>query len=218
LCPSGQGHQPKFSHYASLHQTIIGIASTLLQAETALEKAKNVTIMDNDGNWSVGTEQHMFLYVTGHKGQKAGKSSEPHCVVFVENDTDKNVIVKLPSDRYGSPGTETFSLSPYSAILVVNGINLQFMSFNPVFDCSSSAPMLLDWLTWPEPIGAALNDPNARIGKAPVEQTRLNIRSSVLSQYAWYDTFLEIEESSKNIQFFVETQRSNGILIYVDGM
>jgi hypothetical protein len=133
--------------------------------------------------------------------------------------------VKLPSDGSGNPGTETFSLSPYSAILVDNGImefdsagiNPQFMSFNRVFDHSSSAPRLLHWSTWPEPIGAALNDPNAWIDKAPVEQTRLIIGSSVLSQYAWYDTFLEIEEPSKTIQFFVETQRSNGILIYVDG-
>ena len=48
LCPSGQRHEPKFSHYRSLHHVIASIAPVLLSSETALGKEKTVEVLNKN--------------------------------------------------------------------------------------------------------------------------------------------------------------------------
>ena len=228
LCSSGQRHEPKFSHYRSLHQVIASIASTLLNAETALGKEKAVEVLDKDENWVIGSKQRMFEYVVDQKQlgfQMPFSSTSFKQVMFVENDASEEVVVRIPSINDEVVKYQQFSLAPTSAILIVDGvlefdsaaIDPQAMSFKREFAHSSSIPQLLDWSFWPEKIGAESSDPMTQISKAPIEQTRLNVDSSVWSDYAWYETYLTIETNDvKDAKLFVESQRSNGLLVFVD--
>ena len=230
LCSSGQRHEPKFSHYRSLHQVIASIASTLLNAETALGKGKPLEVLNKDKKWVIGSKQRMFEYVVDQKQpgfQVPDSSKNFKQVMFVENDASEEVVVRIPIMNDEARNYQQFSLAPTSAILVVDGllefdaadIDPQAMSFKREFAHSSSISELelLDWSFWPETIGAESSDPMTQIDKAPIEQTRLNVDSSVWSDYAWYETSLTIETNdAKDAKLFVESQRSNGLLVFVD--
>mmetsp|Transcript_15495 Transcript_15495/g.17743 ORF Transcript_15495/g.17743 Transcript_15495/m.17743 type:complete len:949 (+) Transcript_15495:23-2869(+) len=221
LCSSGQRHQPKFSHYQSLHQVIAGIASILLTAETALGNEKLVEVMNNDKKWVIGKKQRRFEYFVNSLVRPKSFNQ----VIFVENDASEEVVIRIPIINGKAQKYQQFSLAPSSAILVVDGvlefdsatINPNSMSFKREFMASSSIPALLGWSSWPERIGAEIGDPMTLVDKTPFEQTRLNVESSVWSDYAWYETSLTIERNNLNdATLFIESQRSNGLLVFVD--
>ena len=225
LCPSGQRHQPKFSHYASLHQTVAAVAPTLLSAESALKNSRQVRIQSDDGQWVIGKEQRMFEYIVNESNydvslfEDGGKFKH---VMFVENDANKKVLVEIHSVH--SAKNQSFSLDPLSAIIVVDGklefdsfaIDPQFMSFKREFVQDSSAPLLLDWSTWAEPIGVDQSDAWTRTGPKPIEQTHLNVKASISSDYAWYETSFSIEDTEKKATLFVDSQRSNALIVCID--
>mmetsp|Transcript_7260 Transcript_7260/g.14256 ORF Transcript_7260/g.14256 Transcript_7260/m.14256 type:complete len:470 (+) Transcript_7260:157-1566(+) len=213
LCSSGQRHEPKYSHYQSLHRAIASIASTLLIAETALGKENPVEVLTNDKKWVVGSKQRRFEYVVDVKE-----------ISFIENDANEKVVVRIPIMNDVVKYQE-FTLAPISAILVVDGvlvfdaaaINPQAMSFKREFDHSPAVPKLVGWSFWPEPIGAQNSDPKTRIDNAPIEQTNLNVGASVWSDYAWYETSLTIKTNDMtDAQLYVDSQRSNGLIVFVD--
>ncbi len=214
LCPSGQRHEPKFSHYQSMHRVIASVASTLVNADTALGKEKTVEVLNKDKQWVIGGKQRMFEY----SAQKRKLASEFEKVIFVESDENYDVVVRIPTedDLY-----QQFTLSPWSSILIVDGVlkfdsavvDPQAMSFKRDFINTSS---LLGWSFWPETIGAKSIDPMTLSDDLPIEQTRLNIGSGVWSDYAWYETSIQIEANATKANLFIESQRSNGLLVFVD--
>jgi hypothetical protein len=213
LCPSGQRHEPKFSHYSSLHDVLSDIAPTLLAAPTALNKSKKVKILDKHGNWIDGNKQRYFEYKVAEQ-----KETESKHVLFVENDAHEKVDVRLP---FNHPELARLSLSPASAVLIVDGIvefdsatiASQFMSWKRVFE----GVTLLDWSSWPEQIGATGDERLAQTSSFPIEQTQLNVDSSISSQYAWYETTFHLDKPIQDVQVSFDSQRSNGLLVYIDG-
>jgi len=208
---------------------VASIASTLLTAETALGNEKPVEVMNNDTKkWVIGTEQRKFEYFVNQK--QAGytvpvRSKSFKQVTFVENDASEEVVIRIPIINEKAKKYQQFSLAPNSAILLVDNvlefdsatINPKSMSFKREFADSSSIPALLGWSSWPERIGAERGDPMTLIDTVPFEQTKLNVESSVWSDYAWYETSLSIEGNNMNdATLFIESQRSNGLLVFVD--
>jgi hypothetical protein len=216
LCPSGQRHEPKFSHYRSLHHVIASIASVLVSSETALGKAKTVEMLNKNKEWVIGGKQRMFEYDVS-KNQLETQFKQ---VAFVENDDNNEVVIRIPIMNDESMYYQQFTLAPTSAIVIVDSvlkfdsaaINPQAMSFKREFAHSS----LLGWSFWPEHIGAETSDPITKTDNSPIEQTKLNVGSSVWSDYAWYETSLAIDINLTNAKLFVESQRSNGLLVFVD--
>ena len=212
LCSSGERHEPKFSHYKNLHQMVYFIASTLLSAETALGKAKVVEVLNEDKTWVIGEKQRMFEYV----GRKH--------VSFVENDENEEVVVRIPKIKDELAEYKQLTLAPTSAVLIVDG-DVRFNSatikprahFTRKFANSSEIPDFVGWSFWPETIGAESIDSMTQTGTSPIEQTRLNVDSNVWSDYAWYETSITIgSNDATNAKLFVETQRSNALLAFVD--
>eukprot|EP00536_Pseudo-nitzschia_multiseries_P012859 jgi/Psemu1/320345/estExt_fgenesh1_pm.C_5120011 len=227
LCSSGQRHEPKYSHYRSLHRAIASVASSLVSAETALGKGKAIEVLTKDNVWVIGSEQRRFDYVVDEQDNEFDVHVSVRVfneVTFIENDANEEVIARIPiasdSEKY-----KQFTLAPTSAILVVNGvltfdsaaINPQAMSHKREFAEPHTIPELVGWSFWPEPVGARKSDPATQIGEAPIEQTKLNVGERVWSDYAWYETFLTIETNDlEDAKLYVESQRSNALLVYVD--
>ena len=207
---------------------IASIASTLLTAETALGNEKPVEVMSKEKEWVIGSEQRMFEYFVNQKETGSTvpvRSKSFKQVTFVENDASEEVVIRIPNINEKAKKYQQYSLAPTSAILVVDGV-LEFdsaiidpksMSFKREFADSSSIPALLSWSSWPERIGAEKGDPMTSIDTVPFEQTKLNVESSVWSDYAWYETSLTLEGNNmKDATLFIESQRSNGLLVFVD--
>ncbi len=216
LCPSGQRHEPKYSHYQSMHRIIASIASTIVNADTALGKASPVEVQNKDSTWVIGAKQRMFQY----DDPNAPVGAQSNQVIFVENDDIDEVIVRIPIANDPSAEYQQFTLAPQSASLIVDGV-LKFdsavidpvaMSYERIFDYSD----LLGWSSWPETIGAKSGDPMTQTDSTPIEQTRLNIGSGVWSDYAWYETTLQMDTNVMDAKLFVESQRSNELLVFVD--
>jgi hypothetical protein len=213
LCPSGQRRQPKFGHFQALHQAITAMVPTLLAANTALGKGRPIPFMNDDGNWETGDDQRIFEYRADGKGLKH--------VIFVENDAQKEVVVQVP---IGEDQTRTLSMSALSVILLSDGM-MQFDSasidprktaFERKFADGDNLPMLLDWSSWKETIGAASADPMTWTRAYPVEQTELNVDSRVYSDYAWYETSFSVGKSADKARLFIETQRASAYVVYID--
>uniref|UniRef100_A0A448Z1T4 Beta-galactosidase galactose-binding domain-containing protein n=1 Tax=Pseudo-nitzschia multistriata TaxID=183589 RepID=A0A448Z1T4_9STRA len=231
LCSSGQRHEPKYSHYQALHRAITSVASTLLSGETALGKEKPVEVLTKDEEWVFGSKQRRFDY-TGVVDRKTiefsatGSTGVPTEISFIENDENEAVVVRIPVGNDVVKYRE-FTLSPRSAILVIDGvlafdagyIDPKGMSFKREFAQTGAVPELVGWSFWPEPIGTQGSGSGTRIDDAPIEQTTLNVGSSVWSDYAWYETYLSIETTGLNdAKLYVESQRSNGLLVFVDDL
>lgn len=216
LCPSGQRRQPKFGHFEALHQAISGVASTLLAASTALGKGQALRYQDEDGLWKVGSDQRAFEYKSDDKSYKH--------VVFVENDADNEVIVELPF-LDGQTNAKIISMNAHSSILLVDGmiefdsssIDPRIMSVERKYAGKDSLPLLLDWVSWQEPLGAHSGDATTWTRSIPVEQTELNADSGVSSDYAWYETTFILDETVHQSTLFIETQMANAFVVFIDG-
>jgi hypothetical protein len=211
MCPSGQRRQPKYGHFQALHEAITEIASLLLTAETALFKNETVNIWSEDKRWTKGTEQLVFRYQT--------PTDE---AIFVENNSNVLSVVKVITRH--SEDSSVFAMEPYSAILLVNNI-LQFdsagiqpreQSFQRMIKYGDV--VLLDRTTWREPVGASKSDPHTRETTNPPEQTALLFNSSILSDYAWYETDFFVDTDLVRATLFVDTQEANAIVAFVDGI
>jgi hypothetical protein len=195
-----------------------------------LGNAKPVKIMGKDGKWIVGQKQRKFNYGPTKDTQQdllpsTREQKKIRQIMFVENDANETVTVEVPfRARDGDKKTLRFSLAPFSAVIVVDGrlefdsnaIDPQFKSFKREFLHGATEPMLLDWSSWPEQIGARSGDPMTWASIAPLEQTRLNFGSRISSDYAWYETDLMVEKSVKVAELYIETQRSSGLLVFID--
>lgn len=218
LCPSGQRREPKFGHFEALHEVMADIAPTLLAAETALGKDKPLRYLDDDGQWKQGTDQRAFQY----KVEDDDDDSYKH-VIFLENDADKAVIVELLLEDEETNG-KIFSMNPGSSILLVDGmlvfdsssIDPKIMSVERRYASQDSLPLLLDWVSWNEPIGAHSGDAATWTRSTPVEQTELNADSGVSSDYAWYETTFSLDDAVDQSKLFIETQMANAFVVFID--
>ena len=218
MCASGQRHQPKFNHVQRLHYLLADIAPLLLNAPTALDKGKKIEHLDQNGIWTVGKEQRMFEY-------KPNAADSRH-VAFLENDAKEDVVVRIPNHDATSEGGDyqNITLSSSSCIVLVDGsvefdssfVHPEDQAFQRKISRSSDIPSLLDWSYWEEPIGADDQSRHMILSSIPVEQTRLNNDAMVSSDYAWYQTDLFLEETSCDAMIYIESQKSNGFLAFVD--
>ena len=218
ICPSGERRQPKFGHFESLHRAIADIAPTLLTASTALAKPKAVKHLKEDGGWVVGKKQRLYEYNVDSEKFKQ--------VAFVENDSDYFVAVEIPDDILGEFGSaRILHMLPQSVTLLVDGevrfdsasIVPRAMSYERKYRQAPGIPSLLDWSVWPEPIGTFNNDSTTRTSNAPIEQTDLNMNSMTLSDYAWYETDVDLENAVGNATVSIDTQKATAFLLFVDG-
>ncbi len=215
LCPSGQRRQPKFGHYRALHEAMTGVASTLLAADTSLRKGQPLRYQDYDGLWKIGTDQRAFEYRVD--------DSYKH-VMFVENDASNEVIVELPP-LDDQTNVKIISMNAYSSILLVDGmiefdsssIDPRIMSVERKYAGRDSLPLLLDWVSWQEPLGAHSGDATTWTRSVPVEQTELNADSGVSSDYAWYETTFILDETLDQSNLYIETQMANAFVVFIDG-
>jgi hypothetical protein len=75
----------------------------------------------------------------------------------------------------------------------------------------------LDWKTWDEPIGADASDERTVVSLAPIEQTTLMMYSKTWSDYAWYDTDINLDHSLTSATMQVDAQKASAISVYLDG-
>jgi len=217
MCPSGQRRQPKFGHFEALHRALADIAPVLLDSPTALDKRENTDIMNADGIWEIGLNQHMFVY-------RSSNGKDKREVVFVENNSDESQIVKIPA-RISSAEVHTsiLAMEKFSAALLVDGIvefdsaavepRSQSFRRKTVYD---PVP-LVKRATRKEPTGAFLGNPLTKVGPKPIEQTLLNVNDQVSSDYAWYETDFSVDVDLASAILHVDTQKSNAILAFIDG-
>ena len=71
--------------------------------------------------------------------------------------------------------------------------------------------------SWNEPVGTSSGGHLARTDDHPVEQTKLNVNASILSDYAWYDTDFVADTELKHAFLLVETWQANAFVVYIDG-
>jgi len=217
LCPSGQRRQPKFDHLASLHQVIADIARVLLASPTALFQDESVLVLQDNDEWTSDPNFSLFRYQSSTRDEIDSQE-----VVFVENNSYRGRTVKAWVEK--NSVEFRFEMSPYSVAVFVNG--------NLVFDSAALKPSaqsytrktlqdpvsLVDWKAWPEPVGVLASDPKTVVSDAPVEQTALVVRSSVSTDYVWYETEFGVDEDSGSWVLHAQTGKANGLLVYVDGV
>jgi beta-galactosidase len=215
MCPSGQRRQPKYDHFSTLHESITQIAPMLLSSDTALFKNETVKIKNEKGDWVEGLDQKMFRY---HNTNADFGMTE---VVFVENTANVSLTVKVP--MRDSNHASILEMQAYSAILLVDdrltfdsgAIKPRSQSYQRmIFD---NAVALLDLTSWREPLGASDSNPRTHISRGPLEQTALMLNSTILSDYAWYETDFFLDADMDNLILFVDTQKATAILAFVDG-
>jgi Glycosyl hydrolases family 35 len=214
LCPSGQRRQPKFGHFEALHEAITGVVPILLAAKTALGNDIVLRYQDHDGIWKQGKDQRAFVYKTNDSEKS---------VIFLENDADKDVVIQLPDDK-SSTNVAVLTMNAHSAMLVVDG-NVEFdsssvdprsMSVERIYLEKESVPLLLDWVSFKEPVGARSGHPATWTSSSPIEQTRLNADSGISSDYAWYETSFYVESDVKGVKLYIETQMADAFVAFID--
>jgi len=211
LCSSGQQRQPKYGHFQDFHDAIISIAPILMNAKTALDKAQVIEYKTDDGEWKVGSKQRMYVY-NGNAGEE---------VIFLENDAETNVKVRFPVSQIGDE--QTMELNSLSAVLVVDGVlTFDSSAINPRHkqykrNTIGNAVKLLDWQTWSEPRGADAKDEHTVVSSAPIEQTALMMNSRTSSDYAWYETDINLSEDLMRGTIQIGTQRANAMSVFLDG-
>jgi hypothetical protein len=219
ICPSGQLRQPKYGHFKEFHEAIISIAPILMGTKSALRNEQAIEYLTNDGEWKVGDQQRMFVY-SEHAREDESGSSESQIVQFVENDATSAVVVRIPASWTGE--TQTLDMNPLSAAVLADGmllfdsgtINPRYKSFGR--RTVPNAMTLLDWTTWTEPIGAKADDANTVTASRPIEQTSLMMSSKTFSDFAWYETDLNLNRNLENAVVLIETQKANALSIFID--
>jgi hypothetical protein len=218
VCPSGERREPKFGHFESLHRVMSEIAPTLLTAPTALGQGQEIEHLNKNGDWVVGKSQRIFEYVVD-------EDDRFQHVVFVENDADTSVVVKIPNHNKNELNRpRLLEMLPHSVTLFVDGLNRfdsasiapHDMAFERKFQEGFETPLLLDWSVWEEPIRAPLKKAKTRVSVAPIEQTDLNINSGTFSDYAWYETEFSLEKAVSNATLIISTQKANAFTIFID--
>ena len=214
LCSSGQRHQPKFSHFQSLHYLMAEIASTLLSLPTALKKEQPVQIHDPQDNvWKDGTDQRLYVYAAKDTDDAPGVRE----VVFVENDGGNATAVKFST---AVAGTVRTVMQPYSAKIFVDGaerfdssaISAEATRYTRL--TTEVSPGLSGWSHLPEPIGP----PHLRHAppqRRPIEQTKLMVDANISTDYAWYETVVFVEQDdASNTTLSIETHMANAFVVF----
>ncbi|KAL7576917.1 hypothetical protein ACA910_006676 [Epithemia clementina (nom. ined.)] len=228
LCPSGERRQPKFGHMTALHQVIASV-SPLLAASEALPRAQAATVYDEaSGTWSQAKEQLAFTYSTNSQDSIIKE------VIFLENNADETVVVRIPNVTNTALDEKEFTLKPYSAVILVNG-NVAFASDTIAPEASAFSRTtwteedndlgvsLLDWQSWREPvISLSTSHDCQQVESRPVEQTKLLHRENktlgVWSDYAWYSsTFTLAEGPMDRVTLVIDAEKASAFVVYLDG-
>jgi hypothetical protein len=190
-----------------------------MSTKSALGNEQAIEHLTDDGEWKVGDQQRMFVY-SQHAREDESGSSKPQVVMFVENDAASVVVVRIPASWTGE--TQTFDMQPLSAVVLVDGmllfdsgtVNPRYKSFRR--RTVPNAVTLLDWTTWAEPVGAKKEDANTVAASRPIEQTSLIMSSKTFSDFAWYETDLNVQRDLENASILIETQKANALSIFID--
>lgn len=211
LCSSGQRRQPKYGHLQDFHEAIATIAPVLMETKSALNKSQLVEYQAEDGSWEVASKQRMFVYRPLDAGER---------VIFLENDAEESVDVRF---IVSGDTKQTIRLNSLSvALLVDEELSFDSSGINPRHKwyrrkTMQNAVKLLDWKTRPEERGADAKDKRTVVSSHPIEQTKLMIDSRTSSDYAWYETDVDLNDSLSNATVRIETQKGIAMSLVVDG-
>jgi hypothetical protein len=213
LCSSGQRRHPKYDHFLALHLVIADIAAILLHAPTSLLKNASVEIMDGD-DWIVGDNQRQFLY-------QVLDTHDSKQVIFLENDANTTEMARLTGAK--ADDSLVFVMKPYSSQIVIDGIvafdsstiSTKAMSFRRTLHYEPA--VLLHLTSWSEPIAGADTDQNAHVSTEPLEQTNLNSKASISSDYAWYGTDVKIDVVLSQVKLYIGTEKATALAVFIDG-
>jgi hypothetical protein len=212
LCPAGEPRQPKFAHLQRLIAAIVAVAPVLLQAPSALDHPEQPDVRQEDGMWRPTNHTVAFRY-----------RSDDQDVMFVENTSGAAQQVRIVSRN----ATTLLTLQSFAAQLVVNG-EVVFDSAWIVVDPSpleriiTEIPSaLLHRHSWSEVLCIAdIAAENAlRQANLPVEQTVLNMKGKVWSDYARYfvNFFIENDVAADAFIHF-ESVEAMAFTVHVDGI
>ena len=238
LCSSGEYHQPKFGHFQDLHHLLADIADILLYSPTALYNAQSVEHWNTTSNtWQTGEDQRLFVYPPPEPRTSSEEEGDDRVVVFLENDSDVDVLVRIPSWKMMEKKKRNLNsnddddmvhvqLLPKSVKLLVDGVEKfdsayirpEYMQYER--KAIVEPVKLVSWSTWPEYVGASANDPQTIRDDHPVEQSVLNFVQgrAADSDYAWYETKFNITSASQpGGALYVDTQRAAALVAYIDG-
>jgi hypothetical protein len=222
LCPSGQPHQPKFDHFATLANLIAKHASILLDADSALRYGEQLYVKNSRGHWIRGDNQLAFYYVGD---DEKGISRE---IVFAENSASVSYTVEIPVGRNwrrsftAMDDLLVINMAPYSAVVIVDGyirfdsadIDLAAKSYerrtlwNPV--------ELQNWMFVHEPVGAAINNSWTVTTRMPIEQTYLHSMFDLSSDYAWFETEFTLKDTIDSVTISIGGDTSSAFVVYID--
>lgn len=219
LCPSGQRRQPKYAHLQALHQTMIQLASVLLESPSALLKKQTVHIIGKGGKWEIGSKQQFYLYaIEEYIGQEQSQITE---IVFVENDSDASIVARIELPKSGE---RTLKMEASSVIVLVNGaiaydsslVHPNAKAFRRV---NTILPFDFDWKIFLEPRTIDVTNPKTKTSSFPMEQTKLMISSNTSSDYAWYETTFKISptmKGMKDVDISIETEKASAMSVFVN--
>ena len=217
LCPSGQRHEPMFSHFRAFHNLITSMAPLLLSQPTALKHEQAVEVQGDGGTWYTAntTDQCFFVY-----------ASDSDYAVFVENNVGSMVRLRL---EVHAGIKEEMTLGAYGNMVFLNGMPYNLSEVDPSTTkhrriTVDSPNQLTGWTHWAEPFDSkeniASDKPGSRdrqtIGSAPIEQIRLMVDHRVSSDYAWYGTNVTTSTDVHSVSLSVDTQRANGFVVFMN--
>lgn len=206
LCPNGQPHEPKFSHFRALHEAMIMVLPIILEAPTALHHEMPCRVQQADDTWKDSHFHVMFNYTTAQDS-----------VFFVENNAEYLSLVQVPFRNT----TIQLEMEGKSAVLLLNGIllfsstSIEKSGLRYARRYEFYPSYIENWVSWSEPVGGGPSC-NVSIATAPIEQTLLHAIKNSWSDYTWYETQIDISEHITNASISISTQQANGFLVYID--
>ena len=208
LCPSGERHEPMYSHLKSMQKILAQVAGTLM----ALPPATPWKIFDvEDGtSWKNGTEQRAFVYSDG-----------VHEIVFIENDANATVGARFTVED----ANYSIKLWPLSVLVLLDQKEVFDSSVvDPRFNRRTTTKVLQGLKhegIWPLNIVLRDNDDeqNVTTTPRPLEQTKLMFQSAnISSDFAVYQTEVTLHDDDVLYhELQVATQTANAFTLFIDG-
>ena len=211
LCSSGERHQPKFDHLQRLHQVLRDYASLFLLASTrAWPEA--IEIRDEKGDWANASDGKSLLF---------RYKNETTSIVLIENMRSETITarwnISLPGGGSETAMTELF---PWS-VTVFEGFRLRFGS-STVYPSAKAYRRFSRQVPLP-PAHATVrvlvpsDCANGWTSTSPIEHTTLMLKDKTLTDYTWYSTEWDQKADRPDSILAIETELSNGIIVFVDG-
>ena len=208
LCSSAERRQPKFDHFTSLHSTMKGIASTILNQRTQMNSSFTVKRRDKTGPWSESRDQVGFLYVDLVSGRE---------ITFLENNSNRSYILRYVSNFSGE---EKDYLMPAFSAKVLDGGKVLFDSheIHGTAEAYQRNTVTVESHSFSvQECHIQRKKPKFIQSEFPVEHAEILAHFSESTDYVWYRTSFESDEELSDPRIFVGSQKATAILLFIDG-